>query len=190
MWDLPWLTCAGPVTAINLDNLDVTTDDEMNDHLALGIACAWVDRVGSWPPLPAGLPSTLMEIDHDPVFDKLHCDSVRHADSGATRRTTSRPDLLIWSVHNLPSYVMYGWETGIRNQFIRLLWLGMPKEQTMELVMFAQLYAGMRGLGHDLRGRRLPPGVRTADRPARMARGMGRRSRRVQVWTRSVGAEK
>ena len=48
----------------------------------------------------------------------------------------------------LTSYVMLGWETGIHNEFWALWNFGMPKEQSMELVMFSQLYAGMRGLGH------------------------------------------
>jgi hypothetical protein len=44
-----------------------------------------------------------------------------------------------------------GWETGIYNEFWALWNSGMAKEQAMELVMFAQLYAGMRGLGHTYR---------------------------------------
>src|SRR6185437_12534229 len=49
------------------------------------------------------------------------------------------------------SYMMYGWETGIANEFNSLRRNGVSKEQIMELVMFSQLYAGMRGLGHVFR---------------------------------------
>ena len=43
---------------------------------------------------------------------------------------------------------MLGWETGIFNQFNLQRRNGLSKEEIMELVMFTQLYAGMRGLGH------------------------------------------
>ena len=43
-------------------------------------------------------------------------------------------------------YVLYGWETGIYNEFRHLRYRGLSKAQLMELVMFAQLQAGMRGL--------------------------------------------
>jgi hypothetical protein len=44
--------------------------------------------------------------------------------------------------------MMLGWETGILNEFHTLRRNGMSKAQLMELVIFSQLYAGMRGLGH------------------------------------------
>jgi hypothetical protein len=44
--------------------------------------------------------------------------------------------------------MMTGWETGILNEFNTLRRNGMTKTQLMEAVMFSQLYAGMRGLGH------------------------------------------
>jgi hypothetical protein len=46
------------------------------------------------------------------------------------------------------SYMMLGWETGVLNSFHTLSRWGMSKEQMMELIMFSQLYSGMRGLGH------------------------------------------
>jgi len=54
--------------------------------------------------------------------------------------------LTITSFQHLPMYILYGWETGIYNEFRHLQSRGLSKAQLMELVMFAQLQAGMRGL--------------------------------------------
>jgi len=53
---------------------------------------------------------------------------------------------------------LYGWETGIYNEFRHLQSRGLTKAQLMELVMFAQMQAGMRGLQHvyNAVGRYLP----------------------------------
>jgi hypothetical protein len=86
--------------------------------------------------------------DYNPAFAKLH---YWGTPDGGDLVERTLPDLLLWSVHNIASYMMYGWETGILNEFNTLRRLGMPKEQVMEIIMFAQLYAGMRGLGHTYR---------------------------------------
>jgi hypothetical protein len=52
------------------------------------------------------------------------------------------------SIQQLHSYMVLGWETGIRNQFRVLRRLGFTRAQMMEIVMFGRLVAGMRGLGH------------------------------------------
>ena len=57
-------------------------------------------------------------------------------------------NIILMSVQNIHSYMYLGWETGLVNEFNTLRRNGMSKEQLMELVMFSQLYAGMRGLGH------------------------------------------
>jgi hypothetical protein len=54
--------------------------------------------------------------------------------------------LTITSFQHLPMYILYGWETGIYNEFRHLQSRGLTKAMLMELVMFAQLQAGMRGL--------------------------------------------
>ncbi len=54
--------------------------------------------------------------------------------------------LTITSFQHLPMYILYGWETGIYNEFRHLQSRGLSKAMLMELVMFAQLQAGMRGL--------------------------------------------
>src|SRR5437868_10501834 len=55
-------------------------------------------------------------------------------------------ELIAESLQNLPMYILYGWETGIYNEFRHLRYRGLSKAQLMELVLFAQLQAGMRGL--------------------------------------------
>src|SRR5579859_1762142 len=55
-------------------------------------------------------------------------------------------------------YILYGWETGIYNEFRHLQSRGLSKAKLMELVLFAQLQAGMRGLQlvYNAVGRYLP----------------------------------
>jgi hypothetical protein len=68
---------------------------------------------------------------------------------------------------------MQGWETGIHNSFKTLLRNGITVQQTMELVMFNQLYAGMRGLGHVFRavGQDLPSYKQPTNAPAPFPQG-------------------
>jgi hypothetical protein len=118
---------------LDLSNLDVTTQQEINDNLMY---------VWQWRgPLYELFANSLM-LDYAPDFAKLH----RWASD-----FFGRPDpamIMALGMQNMHSYVMLGWETGIRNQFhLQRRW-GLTKEQIMETVMFTQLYAGMRGLGH------------------------------------------
>ena len=62
--------------------------------------------------------------------------------------TDNRVQLTITSFQHLPMYILYGWETGIYNEFRHLQSRGLSKAQLMELVMFAQLQGGIRGLQH------------------------------------------
>jgi hypothetical protein len=102
-------------------------------------------HVYSWRGGTYELGANALMLDYAPEFAKLHrwgSDMV------------GRPDpvnIMLLGIQNMASYVMLGWETGIVNQVISLRRNGMPKEQTMELIMLAQLYAGMRGLGHTFR---------------------------------------
>jgi hypothetical protein len=72
--------------------------------------------------------------------------------------TRNPVQLTITSFQHLPMYILYGWETGIYNEFRHLQSRGLSKAQLMELVMFAQLQAGMRGLQlvYNAVGRNLP----------------------------------
>jgi hypothetical protein len=57
-------------------------------------------------------------------------------------------ELIAESLGHLPMYILYGWETGIYNEFRHLRSRGFSKAQLMEMVLFAQLQAGIRGLQH------------------------------------------
>jgi len=129
---------AEPITGLNLANLDETTPEEVEAQLM------WQWRARG--PL-YGMSATSLMIDYAPKFAKLHLRGVRMIDRGGSE-VQSQPDAVVVSSQNLFSYMMYGWETGILNEFSSLRRNGMSKEQVMELVMFSQLYAGMRGLGH------------------------------------------
>jgi hypothetical protein len=123
----------GPSEGLDLSNLDQISPDEVNANLA---------RVWSWRgPLYEMYANSLM-LDYAPDFAKLH----RWGSDFFGRPAIE--NIITLSSQNIHSYMMYGWETGILNEFHTLRRNGMTKAQIMELVMFSQLYAGMRGLGH------------------------------------------
>ena len=123
----------GVSEGLDLSKLDEISPEEVNAHLA---------RVWSWRgPLYEMYANSLM-LDYAPDFAKLH----RWGSNLFGR--PSHANIITLSMQNIHSYMMYGWETGILNEFITLRRNGMPLSQLMELVMFSQLYAGMRGLGH------------------------------------------
>jgi hypothetical protein len=62
--------------------------------------------------------------------------------------------------------MMTGYETGLRSQFNSLRRRGVKKQTIMEVVMLAQMYAGMRGLGHVYRAvGDILPAFTSPDRP-------------------------
>ncbi len=83
-----------------------------------------------------------------------------------------RPELeniALLGVGTLAAYLVLEWETGILNQFQVLRRNGMSKAQIMEIVMFVQLYGGMRQMGHVYRavGDLLPVFAEPANPPAK-----------------------
>jgi hypothetical protein len=143
---------------LDLSNLERTSEEEVNANLM---------RVWSWRgPLYELYANSLM-LDYAPDFAKLH----RWGSDFFGR--PSHVNIVLQGMQNLHSYVMAGWETGIRNQFNSNRRNGMSLEQIMELVMFAQLYAGMRGLGHVFRavGDFLPAYAPAGEPPAVFPRG-------------------
>jgi hypothetical protein len=119
---------------LDLTNLDAMSPEETNAHLT---------HVWSWRgPLYELYANSLMFDYGGPAFPKLH-----RMGSDLFGRP-SRTNIILLSAQNIHSYMMFGWETGILNEFVTLRRNGMSKEQVMELVMFSQLYSGMRGLGH------------------------------------------
>jgi hypothetical protein len=123
----------------NTEGLDLSDFSEMSpEEVNANLMHVW-----SWRGPLYELSANSLMLDYGgPAFAKLH------------RRASDlfgRPNLvniLLLGTQNLASYMMLGWETGLVNQFNSNRRNGLSKEQNMELVMFAQLYAGMRGLGH------------------------------------------
>ena len=113
-------------------------------------------------------------LDYAPDFAKLH----RWGSDLFGR--PSHVNIITLSMQNIHSYMMYGWETGILNEFITLRRNGMPLSQLMELVMFSQLYAG-----HARAGPRVSRRWRPAARLRRAAGGRAS-SRRAGRPTRSA----
>jgi hypothetical protein len=125
---------------LNLANIDETTQEEINAYLTT----RWRGR----GPLYDQYAMSLM-LDYAPDFAKLHwlgaeCFRSLPSDPDTYDPSYATPN----SVQQLHSYMVLGWETGIRNQFRVLRRLGFTKAQIMEVVMFGRLVAGMRGLGH------------------------------------------
>jgi hypothetical protein len=118
---------------LDLSNIDTITQAEIDQNLTN----VWRRR----QPLYELYANSLM-LDYAPDFAKLH----RWGSDLFGRPEPANVVLL--ASQNMHSYMMTGWETGILNTFHTLTGAGMSKKQIMELVMFSQLYAGMRGLGH------------------------------------------
>jgi hypothetical protein len=88
-------------------------------------------------------------LDHRPDYARYFYEGLRtfRTRLEETGTETNNPvQLTITSFQHLPMYILYGWETGIYNEFRHLQSRGLSKAQLMELVLFAQLQAGMRGL--------------------------------------------
>lgn len=118
---------------LDLSRIDEITQEEIDQNLTN----VWRRR----QPLYELSANSLM-LDYAPGFAKRH----RWGSD-----LFGRPDpanIVVLASQNMHSYMMTGWETGILNTFHTLIGAGMNKAQVMELVMFSQLYAGMRGLGH------------------------------------------
>jgi hypothetical protein len=134
----------------NSEGLDLTRIGDMTpEEIDANLASLW--NISGRGPLYE-LSATSLMLDYAPAFAKLH----RWGSD-----LFGRPDpanITILACQNLHSYMMTGWETGIHNSFKTLTRNDMSVAQVMELVMFNQLYAGMRGLGHVFRavGETLP----------------------------------
>jgi len=118
---------------LDLTNIDSISREEVDASLA---------GVWSWRGPLYELEATSLMLDYAPDFAKLS----RWAANYFGR--PSHVNVILLSCQNIHSYMMLGWETGIRNEFSTMRRNGMSKEEIMQIVMFSQLYAGMRGLGH------------------------------------------
>jgi hypothetical protein len=125
---------------LDLTNIDTTTQHEIDTYLTT----RWKGR----GPLYDQYAMSLM-LDYAPDFAKLHWWGAEvfrtlPSDPDTYDPTFATPN----SLQQLHSYMVLGWETGIRNQFRVLHRLGFTRAQIMEVVMFGRMVAGMRGLGH------------------------------------------
>jgi hypothetical protein len=124
------------VEGLDLSDLNRISPEEVNANLI---------KVWSWRgPMYEMYANSLM-LDYAPDFAKLH----RWGSDFFGR--PSHTNIILLSSQNIHSYMMLAWETGIHNEFNTLRRNGMSIPEIMELVMFSQLYAGMRGLGHVFR---------------------------------------
>jgi hypothetical protein len=95
------------------------------------------------------LTADLTMLEHRPDYAKAVYDTIpsfRNRLRETGEDDTNNAEIIAQSLQHLPMYILYGWETGIYNEFRHLRYRGLSKAQLMELVMFAQLQAGMRGL--------------------------------------------
>ncbi len=118
---------------LDLTKLDSITPEELNNNLFAG----W-----RWRGSLYNVYAQSLMLDFNPEFAKLHR---WNADLFAQPNATN---VVLFSMQNLHSYMMSGWEVGILNEFHALRRNGMTLNQLMEIVLFGQLHAGMRGLGH------------------------------------------
>ncbi|HWC28911.1 MAG TPA: hypothetical protein VG845_02405 [Dehalococcoidia bacterium] len=120
------------------EGLDLTKiGDITQEEIDANLTSVWRWR----GPLYEMYANSLM-LDYAPDFAKLH----RWASDMYGRPRIE--NVITLSIQNIHSYIYLGWETGVLNEFHTLRRNGMTKAQLMELVMFTQLTAGMRGLGH------------------------------------------
>lgn len=119
---------------LDLDAVDSTSPDEVDAALA---------HVWSWRGPQYEMYAMSLYLDYAPDFGKL----TRWIGS-LFGRLSGEANAVIGGCQNILSYMLTGWETGLRSQFNSLRRKGMSKEQILELVMFSALYSGDRGLGH------------------------------------------
>jgi hypothetical protein len=120
-----------PDDGLNTDDLEHTAQEEIDAHLTR----LWRNR----GPLYAISAISIM-LDNRPDFAKLHR-------RGASLFGRPEPvDELVGGLGNLFAYIHMGFEVGIFNEVRNRQRQGVSKAQFMELVMLAQLSAGIRGL--------------------------------------------
>jgi hypothetical protein len=106
-------------------------------------------RRGRWRGHFYQLTADLVMLEHRPDYARAFYETIpsfRNRLRETGEEDSDAVELIAESLQHLPMYILYGWETGIYNEFRHLHFRGLSKAQLMELVMFAQLQAGMRGL--------------------------------------------
>ncbi len=139
----------GERSGLNLDNLEVTTDEEINAFLTYA-RTGGHDLVNgqrlSRGPLDPGprydMSANSLWLYTRPDFAKLHYRMTK------TWARTGGPStaLIASSAANMHTYINQGWEIGIENCMRGLQSRGFTRDQVLEVVMHAQLSAGIQGL--------------------------------------------
>jgi hypothetical protein len=127
----------GTRNGLDLDNLEVTTDEEIDQFLNDA-------RKGRGPLDPGPLynmTANSLWLYTRPDFAKLH----RRMVAGWQTHGLD-PIITAASFSNLHAYINQGWEIGIENCTRGLQMRGVSRAQLMETIMHAQLSAGIRGL--------------------------------------------
>jgi hypothetical protein len=120
------------------EGLDLTKIDEITqEEIEANLTAVWRRR----QPLYEVYANSLM-LDYAPEFAKLH----RWGSNLYGRPNLA--NIVALACQNMFAYMHQGWEVGIINSFHTLRGAGFKKSQLMEIIMFAQISAGMRGLGH------------------------------------------
>ena len=120
-------------------------------------------RRGRWRGHFYQLTADLIMLEHRPDYARATYNAIpafRNRLRETGEEDSDAVELIAESLQHLPMYILYGWETGIYNEFRHLQSRGLSKAQLMELVLFAQLQAGIRGLQHvyNAVGKYLPQG--------------------------------
>jgi hypothetical protein len=124
--------------ALDLDNLDVTTDAEIDEQLTR----ARKER-GALDPGPLyAMTSSSVLLYTRPDFSKLNARIL----DGWYRDLDIKPIIAHSSFVNLHTYINQGWETGIENCTRGLQGWGVTRAQLMEVIVHAGLSAGPRGM--------------------------------------------
>jgi len=135
----PDLSSIAAVTAEERDSLDAFFQTRVETDV----------RRGRWRGHFYQLTADLIMLEHRPDYAKAMYNAIpalRNRLRETGEEDSDAVELIAESLQHLPMYILYGWETGIYNEFRHLHFRGLTKAQLMELVMFAQLQAGMRGL--------------------------------------------
>src|SRR3954465_8018888 len=134
---------------LNLDNLDVTTDDEINSFLTSarigGHESVYGQRIirGPLDPGPRyDMTANSVWLYTRPDMAKLHMRVL----AGTRSLGINAGVLTASSSANMHTYINQGWEIGIENCMRGMQMRGFTRDQLMEVVMHAQLSAGIRGL--------------------------------------------
>jgi hypothetical protein len=127
----------GVRNGLNVDNLEVTTDEEIDAFLNHARRAR-----GPLDPGPQyEMRSNAMWLHTRPDFAKLH---MRVLDAWHTQDVD--PIIAASSFANLHTYINQGWLIGIENCTRGLQLRGVSKAQLLEGIMHAQMSGGMRGL--------------------------------------------